>query len=209
MLVVSALLSVDAKSAPFAYLLTEVSEKYGTTVTKECLINEDTKAWNGEVKDKVFIPKGCSIEDVPVVHRSGNIFIKHSGKYSWCLGELPDSRVRLLSVYGKIADVDYTTAFRLALGEGVCNLQIASNYKLSGTEGSLPILDEDVKYQWSGAFVRIPKVGDIVTKDCFDIFGDPLARAGDILTDLQVSRLNHFGILPPILANLGKRPQCL
>lgn len=203
MLVVSALLSVDAHSAPFAYLLTEVSDKYGTTVTKEFLINEDIEACNGVVKDGVFTPNNCNIGDVPVVHRSGNIFIKHSGKYSWCLGELPDSRVRLLSVYGKIADVDYTTAFRLALGEGVCNLQIANNYKLSGTDGSLPLLDKDVKYQWSGAFVRIPKVGDIVTKDCFDIFGDPLARAGDILTDLQVSRLNHFGILPPILDSAG------
>jgi len=203
MLVVSALLSVDAKSEPFAYLLTDVSDKYGTTVTKECLIHEDVEAWNGEVKNGVFHPRGCSIEDVPIVHRSGNIFIKHSGKYSWCLGELPDSRVRLLSVYGKIADVDYMMAFKLALGEGVCNLHIAKDFKLNGPDGSLPLLNDEVKYQWTGAFVRTPKVGDVVTKDCFDVFGDPLARAGDILTSLQVSRLEHFGVLPPILDSSG------
>ncbi len=40
MLVVSALLSVDAKAEPFAYLLTDVSDKYGTTVTKE------VRGWN-------------------------------------------------------------------------------------------------------------------------------------------------------------------
>lgn len=199
MLVVSALLSVDAKSEPFAYLLTEVSDKYNTTVTKECLIHEDVEAWNGEVKNGVFHPRGCSIEDVPIVHRSGNIFIKHSGKYSWCLGELPDSRVRLLSVYGKIADVDYLAAFRLALGEGICNLDVANNFKLNGTDGSLPMLDGEGNFHRTGAFVRVPKVGDVVAKDCFDIFGDPLARAGDILTGLQVNRLKHFGVLPPIL----------
>lgn len=54
MLVVSSLLSVDAKAEPFAYLLTEVSDKYGTTVTKECLIHEDVEVWNGEVKNGVF-----------------------------------------------------------------------------------------------------------------------------------------------------------
>ena len=71
---------------------------------------------------------------------------------------------------------------------------LTRDFKLIYSDGSLPILNDEVKYQWTGAFVRTPKV-DVVTKDCFDIFGDPLARAGDILTELQVNRLKHFGIL--------------
>lgn len=198
MLMVSALLSVDAESEPYAYLLTEISEKYGTAQTTEHLITEDVDAWNGSFRNGVFTPNCCSIEDVPVVHRSDSVFVKHAGKYSWCLGFLKDSHVRLLSVYGKVVDVDYTAALRLAGDEGICNVDITDNIRLFA-KGDLPALDDQADCVWMGAFTRVPKAGDVVAKDCFDIFGDPIVRAGDILTDLQVRRLSHFCILPPIL----------
>lgn len=203
MLVISALLSVDEHTAPYAYFLTNVSEKYGTALTTEHLLTDDVDAWNGKFRDSIFIPSICKLEDVPIVHRSNGAFVKHAGKYSWCLGVLSDRRVRLLSVYGKIVDVDYDEALRLALDNDMCNASATEDRQLLGLKGNLPLITDTAEGVWTGAFTREPKVGDVVAKDCFDIFGDPVVRAGDILTNLQVSRLNYFRVLPPILDATG------
>lgn len=201
MLVVSALLSVDAKSEPYAYLLSDISDASGSVLTTECMISEDVEAWNGSIKNSVFYPKGCEIEDVPKVHRCDGVFVKHAGKYSWCIGIREDNKVRLLSVYGKVVDVEYNAAMRIAAEEGICNVY-TDNLQLYGN-CPIPVLYGTEDCVWTGAFTRVPKAGDVVAKDCFDIFGDPLVRAGDILTELQVKRLSHFCILPPILDSAG------
>lgn len=179
-------LLVDLDSTPI-----KVSEQF---------MSDDIEAWNGSVKGGVLEPTQCRLADMPsFVKQNGSYYAQDTKACVWCLGTHPDGRVRIMSSLGNQKDLSYEEAVELGAA-GILTNATTINGQLYGKCAELPTLG-GVAHK--GPFTREPANGDAVLKDCYNDKGKLIAKAGDLLTEDQVSELNTCSELPPVLSALG------